>query len=251
MKKQLWGFFFQKDLIFLDSVIPLRCPHLQGTYAFSWLWYWVPLCSAWCFLAKFHSASVSSSTGPFFSVFTYSLGAGSPLVIPAGAVAPRPRPFGDSEEVFPPCWVWHADDCDRNKQEHWKVPKLVNWSWPELDLELDLGKVKGNIPCAALPVLNVWAELRGQDTSGLCIPFVPSVEQACRYKMLLPVMLKDLVAKGKVSSAVCLACHYCPCLCCESSFLSLTFSTNASEIYSFLKVSACCQVTPWAVSSSG
>lgn len=53
-EKAALGIFFQKDLIFLELVIPLRYPHLQGTYAFSWLWY--QLCSARCFAAKFHSA---------------------------------------------------------------------------------------------------------------------------------------------------------------------------------------------------
>lgn len=35
MKKQLWGFFCLKDLmgIFLDLLIPLRCPQLQGAYS--------------------------------------------------------------------------------------------------------------------------------------------------------------------------------------------------------------------------
>lgn len=106
-EKAALGIFFQKDFIFLELVIPLRCPHLQGTYAFSWLWSRVPPRSARCFVAKFHSASVSSSTGPFFfTIFTYSLGAGS-LVIPAGVGAPCPRHFGASEEMFLPYfWVW-------------------------------------------------------------------------------------------------------------------------------------------------
>lgn len=65
-----------------------------------------PLCSTKCIVAKFHSAKGSSSTGPFFfTIFTYSLGAVSPLVIPAGAGAPCPRPFGASEEMFLLCWV--------------------------------------------------------------------------------------------------------------------------------------------------
>ena len=66
---------------------------------------------------------------------------------------------------------------------------------------------------------------------------MPSLEQGRSYEMLLPMMSEDFVAEGDASSALSLACRGCPWLCCENSVLSLTFSTNTSEISSFLKLS--------------
>lgn len=111
-KNSFWDFFFQKEIIFLDLAIPLRYPHLQGSYAFSWLLYPVPLCSARCLVAKFHSAWALFY---IFTIFTYSLCAGSLLVIPGGV--------GQLLGLDP-----RAGGCDRDKQTCKHIGRDPKWS---------------------------------------------------------------------------------------------------------------------------
>lgn len=162
-------------------------------------------------------------------MFTYSLAAGSPPVIPSlmemGLPVPDPSVPGSRADLTDvPHTYWGLDppanDCDRNEQTCRHIVRYQN------QLVLTLANSRAgfrqskkhlpSIPCAALPTsLECALSWAGRAWCFcLCVLFLPSLEQGCSNEMLLPMTSEDFVAEGDSSNALSLACR--GCLCCEN-----------------------------------